>query len=199
MSKKLKRKPKKIYRPEPVGMIYTLVRIIQQGQPIPLAWIVKHSESFESEWASGWSEPAIMMDILSRVVSHKQLSLAAISLAREALIYIPNNEPRPLLAIKAAERWVAGEGSAEAADRAAIDAIAAGDVYAEIIGFAAAADASYAAGHAASTTFEEEAPYEASLAGYYFESLRASHKPPFVAVKLAISDLVRAGRLGWKQ
>ncbi len=81
------------------------------------------------------------------------LVLAACACAREALIHVPANEPRPLRAIEAAEAWARGGHNAptladvRAAAYAAADAAAA--AYAATYAAANAADAAYAATYAA--------------------------------------------------
>ena len=86
----------------------------------------------------------------SKSDSHKRLVLCCCEIARLALPYVPNNEPRPLAAIEAAEAWANGQGSLEEVNQAADAAAYAADAAAYAAAYAAdAADAAYAAADAA--------------------------------------------------
>ena len=115
----------------------------------------------------------------------KRLVLTACKCARLALLYVPKDELRPLLAIETAEQWAKGENkvtlddvrkaasasytasasSAAAAVYAAAAAAAAAACAADVADVAAAADAAYAAAYAADVAVDAAA-YAVDAAAY---------------------------------
>lgn len=187
----------KYRRPEPTDALGSLRRIIRSGQPVPLAWIVKHGNEFESAWTAGWAtEPAKMMEIASSV-SPRETVNAAIALARKVLSYT-NDDPRVIRVIQAAERVFDENEITYAVER--VHELAA---YLEDQN-KSAADAASAAAAAATARLQtepEEISYHAAIAAYHYGQARSEAGytgPTFVPIHLTVADIVRAGKNGWK-
>jgi hypothetical protein len=126
---------------------------IQHGARDPLdtlsAWTPEHRLAITLAW-SDWARSQTNASVVLRTISAWSLRLAvllACRVAREALRYVPDDEHRPIRAIKAAEGWARGEVSEMECGRAAADAVDAAST--TVYAATSAASAAYAAVYAA--------------------------------------------------
>lgn len=87
--------------------------------------IVEWARSFGTDWERAWNECPRgdwLLAVAARArVAQKPIVLAAAACARQALEHVDPAERRPVDAIETAERWAAGEASAETCRRLALE------------------------------------------------------------------------------
>jgi len=129
-------------------------------------------------------------------VDRKLLVLAACACAKTALKYVPNGEDRPRIAIETAEAWTRGKATIEQV-RVAADAAYAAYHAAAYAAYRAAAYAAYAAADAAAHAAYHAAAHAAYRAAADAAAHAAAHKDmarivrkiiPFSVIKQAIAD-----------
>ena len=141
--------------------------------PEAIEWASSQKGSFQDAWdkcpRGDW-----MLWLLGRTkADHKKLVLVNCKIARTVLRYVPEDEKRPLRAIKTAEAWVKGKATLEEVKKSAYASNAAVYVAADDADAAFAAANAYAAAAYAADASYNTAYYAASYANAAYNTAKS--------------------------